>query len=98
MVGDVDLQLVDLMHLMLDVPWGTNLLRESLDKFKLIQDRLLTAQNRKNMQIERFLIWYSWLESDYNKGSPMKGVMRFVDKVKLSPCYIGTFEIIDCIG
>ncbi|XP_069148227.1 uncharacterized protein [Solanum lycopersicum] len=28
-------------------PWGTDLLRVSLDKFKLIQDRLLMAQNRQ---------------------------------------------------
>ena len=27
-------------------PWGTDLLRESLDKVKLIQDRLLMAQSR----------------------------------------------------
>ncbi|XP_059291971.1 uncharacterized protein LOC132045408 [Lycium ferocissimum] len=27
-------------------PWGTNLLRDSLDKVKLIQERLLTAQSR----------------------------------------------------
>ena len=28
-------------------PWGTDLLRESLDKVKLIKDRLLMAQSRQ---------------------------------------------------
>ncbi|WMV41304.1 hypothetical protein MTR67_034689 [Solanum verrucosum] len=31
------------------------------------------------------------------KVSPMKGVMRFGKKVKLSPRYIGPFEILDCV-
>ncbi|KAK4737630.1 hypothetical protein R3W88_001327 [Solanum pinnatisectum] len=32
------------------------------------------------------------------KVSPMKGVMRFGNKGKLSPRYIGPFEILDCVG
>ncbi|WMV24071.1 hypothetical protein MTR67_017456 [Solanum verrucosum] len=32
------------------------------------------------------------------KISPMKGVMRFDKKGKLSPRYIGPFEILDCVG
>uniref|UniRef100_M0ZQN9 'chromo' domain containing protein n=1 Tax=Solanum tuberosum TaxID=4113 RepID=M0ZQN9_SOLTU len=28
----------------------------------------------------------------------MKGVMRFCKKGKLSPKYIGPFEILDCVG
>ncbi|XP_015075341.1 uncharacterized protein LOC107019330 [Solanum pennellii] len=34
-------------------PWGTDLLRESLDKVKLIQDRLLMAQSRKKSYADR---------------------------------------------
>ena len=34
-------------------PWGTNLLRESLDKVKLIQDRLLMAQIRQKSYADR---------------------------------------------
>ena len=30
--------------------------------------------------------------------SPMKGIMRFGKKRKLSPCYIGPFEILDKVG
>ncbi|XP_049405229.1 uncharacterized protein LOC125868674 [Solanum stenotomum] len=32
------------------------------------------------------------------KVSPMKGVMRFAKKGKLSPRYISPFEILDCVG
>ncbi|WMV30315.1 hypothetical protein MTR67_023700 [Solanum verrucosum] len=32
------------------------------------------------------------------KVSPIKGVMRFGKKGKLSPRYIGPFEVLDCIG
>ena len=52
MVGDVDLQLAGLMHLRLD--HGVHdLLRESLDKVKLIQDRLLMAQSRQKSYADR---------------------------------------------
>ena len=34
-------------------PWGTDLLRESLDKVKLIQDRLLMAQSRQKSYPDR---------------------------------------------
>ncbi|WMV46846.1 hypothetical protein MTR67_040231 [Solanum verrucosum] len=32
------------------------------------------------------------------KVLPMKGVMRFGKKGKLSPRYIGSFEVLDCVG
>ncbi|KAK4737045.1 hypothetical protein R3W88_000742 [Solanum pinnatisectum] len=32
------------------------------------------------------------------KVSPMKGVMRFGKKGKLSPRYIGPFEVLECVG
>ena len=39
-------------------PWGTDLLRESLDKVKCIQEKVLAAQNRRNnMQTERLETW-----------------------------------------
>ena len=43
-------------------PWVTDLLRESLDKVKSIQEKLLAAKSRqkKSMQIERLETWSSW--------------------------------------
>ncbi|XP_059279540.1 uncharacterized protein LOC132033550 [Lycium ferocissimum] len=81
-------------------PWGTNLLREPLDKVKLIQEKLLAAQSRKKEYTDR-KIW----ELEFMKGeqvllklSPMKGFMRFGKKGNLSSRYIGLFEIFCCIG
>ena len=35
------------------IPWRTDLLKESLDKVKLIQDRLLMAQSRQRSYADR---------------------------------------------
>ena len=68
-------------------PWGTDLLRESLDKFKLIQDRLLMAQSRQKSYADRKIRDLEFMvgERVLLKFSPMKGVMRFGKKGKLSP-------------
>ena len=34
----------------------------------------------------------------YLKISPMKGVVRFCKKVKLSPCYVGPYDILQRVG
>ena len=64
-------------------PWGTDLLRDSIEKVKSIQEKLLAAQSRdlELMEGEQVLL----------KVSPMKGVMRFGKRGKLSPRYIGPF-------
>ncbi|XP_015081482.1 uncharacterized protein LOC107025169 [Solanum pennellii] len=80
-------------------PWGTDLLRESLDKFKLIQDRILMAQSRKKSYADRKIRDLEFMvgERVLLKFSPMKGVMRFGKKGKLSLRYIGPFEIVERI-
>ena len=81
-------------------PWGTELLRESLDKVKLIQDRLLMAQSRQKSYADRMIRDLEFMvgERVLLKVSPMKGVMRFGKKGKLSPRYICPFEIVERIG
>ena len=80
--------------------WGTDLLRESLDKVKLIQDRLLIAKSRQRSYADRKIRDLEFMVGDkvLLKVSPMKGVMRFGKKGKLSPRYIGPFKIIERIG
>ena len=42
-------------------PWGTDLLRDSLEKVKSIQEKLIAAQaDKRNMPIERLETWSSW--------------------------------------
>ena len=81
-------------------PWGTDLLRESLDKVKLIQDRLIMAQSRQKSYADRKVRDLEFMvgERVLLKVSPMKGVMRFGKKGKLSPRYIGPFEVVESIG
>ena len=72
-------------------PWGTDLLRESLDKVKFIQEKLLAAQNRQKQYADRRVRDLDFMEGEQVllKVSPMKGVMRFGKRSKLSPRYIG---------
>ena len=59
-------------------PWGTDFLRESLDKVKLIQDRVLMAQSRQKSYADRKIRDLEFMvgEKVLLKVSPMKGVMR----------------------
>ena len=81
-------------------PWGTDLLRESLDKVKFIQEKLLAAQNRKKEYADRKVRDLDFMEGEQVllKVSPMKGVMRFGKRGKLSPRYIGPFEVLKRVG
>ncbi|XP_070056983.1 uncharacterized protein [Nicotiana tomentosiformis] len=80
--------------------WCADLVRDALEKVKLIQDRLHTTQFRLksyadwNIRDVAFMVG----ERVFIRVSPMKGVMRFRKKGKLSPRYISPFEILEKIG
>ena len=71
-----------------------------MDKVKLIQDRLIMAQSRQKSYANQMVRDLEFMvgERVLLKVSPMKGVMRFGKKGKLSPRYIGPFEIVERIG
>ncbi|XP_070056868.1 uncharacterized protein [Nicotiana tomentosiformis] len=79
---------------------GTDLVRDGLEKFKLIQDRLRTTQSRH----KSYAYWrdrdvaFKVRERVFLRISPMKGEMRFWKKGKLSPKYIGPFEFLERVG
>ena len=81
-------------------PWGTDLLRESLDKVKCIQEKLLEAHSRYKEYADRKVRDLEFMEGEqvFLKVSPMKGVMRFGKRGKLSPRYIGPFEALKRVG
>ena len=81
-------------------PWGTDLLRESLDKVKCIQEKLLAAQSRQKEYADRKVRDLEFMEGEQVllKVLPMKGVMRFGKRGKLSPRYIGPFEVLNLVG
>lgn len=79
---------------------GPELIQDALEKVKLIRDRLVTAQSRQKSYSDR-----RWRPLEFEIGdnmflrvSPMKGVLRFRKKGKLSPRLIGSFEILEKVG
>ncbi|XP_070005507.1 uncharacterized protein [Nicotiana sylvestris] len=73
---------------------------DALKKVKVIQERLRTTQLRKKSYSDRKFRYVSYMVGDkvLLKVSPMKGVMRFGNKGKLSPQVIGAFEMLRRIG
>ncbi|CAL9006102.1 unnamed protein product [Prunus brigantina] len=75
-------------------------IRATTEKVKMIQEKLKTAQDRQKSYADNrhkdleFEIG-DWV---FLKLSPWKGVMRFGKRGKLSPRYIGPYEITERIG
>ncbi|KAH0764726.1 hypothetical protein KY285_000597 [Solanum tuberosum] len=74
-------------------PLGVDLVKKAQDKVRSIQAKLLAAQSQQKNYAD-----CKAGEQVLLKVSPIKGVMRFGKKGKLSPRYIGPFEIIVCVG
>ena len=66
-------------------PWGTDLLRESLDKVKSIQEKFLAAQSRQKEYADQKVRDLEFMEGEQVllKVSPMKGVCGSVSEVSL---------------
>ena len=79
---------------------GPDLIRETMEKVPIIQQRIKTAFSRQKSYADpkRKDVQFSVGDHVFLKISPMKGVMRFGKKGKLSPRYIGPFEILDRVG
>nr|GEV16258.1 putative reverse transcriptase domain-containing protein [Tanacetum cinerariifolium] len=79
---------------------GPELIRETTEKIVQIKNRLLTARSRQKSYAD---VRRKPMESKVGdmvmlKVSPWKGVIHFRKHGKLSPWYIGPFEIIKRIG
>ena len=79
---------------------GPDLVQDAVEKVKLIKERMKTAQSRQKSYSDRRRRDLEFHEGDsvFLKVSPFKGVMRFGKKGKLSPRYIGPFQILRRIG
>ncbi|XP_070005384.1 uncharacterized protein [Nicotiana sylvestris] len=75
---------------------GTDLVQDALDKVKVIQEKLHTTKSRQKSYADRKVPDMSYMvgEKVLLKVSPMKGVMRFEKKGKLSPRFIGLLSYI----
>ncbi|XP_019198272.1 PREDICTED: uncharacterized protein LOC109192134 [Ipomoea nil] len=79
---------------------GPQYLHDTAEKIKYIQGRMKMAQDRQKSYADlgrkpaEFLVG----EKVWLKVSPTRGVMRFGKKGKLSPRFIGPYEILERIG
>ena len=80
--------------------FGVDLVKETEDKVRQIQNNLKVAQSRQKIYADRRCRPLRFTKGDhvYLKVSLMKGVNRFGVKGKLAPRYIGPFPIIDRCG
>ncbi|KAH0748577.1 hypothetical protein KY290_027809 [Solanum tuberosum] len=79
---------------------GPDLVHQDMEKVKIIQERLKIEQSRQKSytDVRRRELEFEVDDWVYLKVSPMKGVMRFGKKGKLSPSYIGPYRISKTIG
>ena len=84
----------------LNMQKGPDLIQQMVDKVQVIRQRMLEAQSRQKSYADHRRRELSFEVGDrvFLKVSPMRGVMRFGKRGKLSPRFIGPFEILERIG
>ncbi|GKE60173.1 putative reverse transcriptase domain-containing protein, partial [Tanacetum coccineum] len=79
---------------------GPKLVQETTEKVMQIKDRLKAARDRQKSYADKRRKPLKFSVGDYVllKVSPWKGVVRFGNKGKLAPRFVGPFEIIEKVG
>ena len=79
---------------------GLDLIRDTSKKVSLIRQRLLTAQSRQKSyaDVRRQPLEFEVGDHVFLKVMPKRGVVRLGKRGKLSPRFIGPFEILERIG
>ncbi|KAL0543972.1 hypothetical protein IC582_019082 [Cucumis melo] len=79
---------------------GPELVQTTNATIQKIRARMLTAQSRHKSyaDVRRKTLEFEVGDMVFLKVAPMKGVLRFEKKGKLSPRFVGPFEILERIG
>ncbi|GMP87827.1 hypothetical protein CsSME_00040045 [Camellia sinensis var. sinensis] len=79
---------------------ASELVRETTEKVEHIPRRLITAQSRQKSYADQRRRTLAFEAGDhvFLKISPRRGLMRFGKSEKLSPRFVGLFEILERIG
>nr|CAD1831517.1 unnamed protein product [Ananas comosus var. bracteatus] len=79
---------------------GPDVLQEAEDKVRIARERLLTAQSRQRCYADkrRRDLEFQIGEHVFLKVSPTRGIRRFGIRGKLSPRYIGPYEVLERVG
>ena len=75
--------------------FGPDLIKESKEKVKLIQDRLKIAQSRQKSYADSKCkeVVYEIRDRVYLRVSPLRGVKHFGVKGKLAPRFVGPYRV-----
>nr|GEZ10288.1 putative reverse transcriptase domain-containing protein [Tanacetum cinerariifolium] len=79
---------------------GPEIIQETTDKIVQIKERLKVARDRQKSYADkrRKPLEFSVSDKVLLKVSPRKGIVRFGKRSKLSPKYVGPFDIVKRIG
>ena len=79
---------------------GPEIVQVTTNNVKVIRDRLKIAQDRHKSYANNRMRDLEFQVGDqvFMRISPWKGVLRFGKKGKLSPRYMGPYEIVERIG
>ena len=79
---------------------GPDLIRDTFEKVSLIRQRLLTAQSRQKSyaDVRRRPLEFEVGDHVFLRVMPKRGVVRLGKRGKLSPRFIGPFEILETVG
>nr|XP_059663665.1 uncharacterized protein LOC132309365 [Cornus florida] len=79
---------------------GPDIVIETTEKIKLIRQWLVRAHSRQKSYADkrRRPLFFEVGDHVFLKIAPCKGLMHFGRSGKLSPWFIGPFEILDCVG
>ena len=79
---------------------GPDLIKDTSEKVSLIRQRLLTAQSRQKIyaDVRRRPLEFEVGDLVFLKVMPKRKVVRFGKRDKLSPRFIGPFEILERVG
>ena len=79
---------------------GPDLIRDTLEKVSFIRQRLLTAQSlqKSYVDVRRRPLGFEVGDHFSLKVNPERGVVRFGKHGKISPRFIGPFEILEKVG
>ena len=80
--------------------FGTDLIKESEEKDKLIRDRLKVAQSRQKSYADskRKEVVYEIGDRAYLRVSPLRGVKHFGVKGKLAARFVGPYQVSERMG
>ena len=79
---------------------GLNIVKQTTEKVKLIRAPMKIAQDSQKRHADKPRWDLEVIIGDhvFLRVMPMKGIRRFGASGKLSPCYVGPFEVLERIG